>query len=60
MKWYRQAAEGGDKRATRRLASNNKGGPVSALDRRLEMEAMKDDLPGRRKGSKDQDNCVIM
>jgi TPR repeat protein len=56
MKWYRQAADGGDKRAAKRLASSNRTG-VSALDRRLEMEAMKEDHGV--KGAKG-DNCVIM
>lgn len=56
MKWYRQAAEGGDKRATKRLASTNRTG-MSALDRRLEMEAMKEE--SGVKGAKG-DGCVIM
>lgn len=56
MKWYRQAAEGGDKRATKRLASSNRTG-MSALDRRVEMEAMKEE--SGVKGAKG-DGCVIM
>ena len=56
MKFYRQAAEGGDKRAQKRLQSNNRNG-MSALDRRLEMEAMKEDHG--TKGNKG-DGCVVM
>ncbi|KAK4688734.1 uncharacterized protein P7C73_g1382, partial [Tremellales sp. Uapishka_1] len=56
MKWYKSAAEGGDKRATKRLASNNRGG-MSALDRRVELDAMKEDLPGKNGG---KDGCLIM
>jgi TPR repeat protein len=56
IKWYKQAAEGGDKRATKRLASNARGS--TALDRRLEMEAMKEDS-GITKGAKG-DSCMIM
>lgn len=57
MKWYREAAEGGDKRATKRLASNARGS--KALDRRLEMEAMKEETTGGGKNAKG-DNCLIM
>lgn len=57
MKWYKQAAEGGDKRATKRLASTNRTGNA-VLDRRLEMEAMKEENGGKA-GAKG-DNCVIM
>lgn len=57
MKWYRDAAEGGDKRATKRLASNARGS--KALDRRLEMEAMKEETKGGSENSKG-DNCLIM
>ncbi|ORX37804.1 hypothetical protein BD324DRAFT_623399 [Kockovaella imperatae] len=56
MKYYRKAAEAGDKRAQKRLLANNRTG-VHALDRRLEMEAMKEDNGlGKSKG----DGCVIM
>ncbi|ORY34809.1 hypothetical protein BCR39DRAFT_514922 [Naematelia encephala] len=58
LKWYRQAAEGGDRRAQKRLQSNNRG-QMSALDRRLEMEAMKEEALGA-KGAKGGDGCVIM
>lgn len=56
MKWYKQAAEGGDKRATKRLASTHRTGN-QVLDRRLEIEAMKED--SGHKGSKG-DGCVVM
>ena len=56
LKWYRKAAEEGDKRAQKRLQSNNRTG-MSALDRRLEMEAMKEDH-GLNKGK--GDGCLIM
>ena len=56
MTWYRAAAEGGDKRAQKRLVSN-KAGQTAALDRKLEMEAMKEDHG--IKGGKG-DSCVIM
>lgn len=55
LKWYKQAAEGGDKRAIKRLASSGRGS--NALDRRLEMEAMKEEHVA--KGGKG-DNCVVM
>lgn len=57
MKWYKQAAEGGDKRATKRLASTNRTGNA-VLDRRLEIEAMKEDHAG--KGGAKGDGCVVM
>lgn len=57
MKWYRDAAEGGDKRAIKRLASNARGS--KALDRRLEMEAMKEETKGGSEHSKG-DGCLIM
>jgi hypothetical protein len=56
MKWYKQAADGGDKRATKRLASSHRTGNT-VLDRRLEMEAMKED--NGQKGAKG-DGCVVM
>ena len=56
MKFYRKAAEGGDKRAQKRLQANNRNG-MSALDRRLEMEAMKEDH-GLKSGK--GDSCVVM
>ncbi|WVQ79276.1 hypothetical protein IAT38_001372 [Cryptococcus sp. DSM 104549] len=59
--WYRQAAEGGDKRATKRLAQGATSRGGAALDRRLEMEAMKsDNVIGGGSGGKDKDGCVIM
>lgn len=57
MKYYRQAAEGGDRRAQKRLQNNNRGG-MSALDRRLEMEAMKEDRMVAKDGK--GDGCVVM
>jgi hypothetical protein len=57
MHWYKLAADGGDKRATKRLNSSAAGGAArSALDRRQEMEAFKAESNG--KGSKD--GCTIM
>ncbi|OCF43887.1 protoplast regeneration and killer toxin resistance protein [Kwoniella heveanensis CBS 569] len=61
MKWYKMAAEGGDKRAAKRLASGGGGGGAggrgsAALDRRLEMEAMKEEH--QAKGGKE--SCLIM
>ncbi|WRT69591.1 uncharacterized protein IL334_006580 [Kwoniella shivajii] len=56
MKWYELAAEGGDKRATKRLAAGYKSGGGAALDRRLEMEAMKEEH--QAKGGKD--SCIVM
>jgi hypothetical protein len=55
MKWYKLAAEGGDRRATKRLASNNRDG-LSALDRRVELEALKEEQLG--KGGKE--GCTVM
>lgn len=55
MKWYRLAAEGGDKRASKRLAAGMNG--TAALNRRGEMEAMKE---GHSSGNKDKDGCVVM
>jgi TPR repeat protein len=59
MRWYRKAAENGDKRAQRRLLTPNDRGQMSALDRRLEMEAMKDEHLGARQ-DKSGDGCRIM
>jgi len=56
LKWYKQAAEGGDNRATKRLASNARGS--KALDRRVEMEAMKENSSAAKDGK--GDNCIIM
>jgi TPR repeat protein len=50
MKWYKQAAEGGDNRATARGSK--------ALDRRVEMEAMKENSSSTKDGK--GDNCIIM
>lgn len=55
MKFYRLAAEGGDKRAAKRLAGGMSGN--AALNRRSEMDAMKD---GAGKGKDDKDGCVVM
>lgn len=63
--WYKKAAEGGDKRAVKRLASGSKG-RSTVLDRRLEMEALKEEHRSKGSGSgsggsSDKgDNCVIM
>ncbi|WWC92909.1 uncharacterized protein L201_007871 [Kwoniella dendrophila CBS 6074] len=60
MKWYKLAADGGDKRASKRLASGGSKGNGAggvALDRRLEMEAMKEEH--KSKGG-DKDSCIIM
>ncbi len=55
MAWYKKAADAGDKRATRRIQTGSRS---AALDRRLEIEAMKD---GDIKGGKDgKEGCVIM
>lgn len=56
MKFYRAAAEGGDKRAQKRLAQNDRRG-MTALDRRAEIDAMKEDY--NFKGVKG-DSCVVM
>ncbi len=56
MRFYRAAAEGGDKRAQKRLQSNDRR-TMSALDRRAEMDAMKEDY--NSKGGKG-DNCLVM
>ena len=55
IKWYKQAAEGGDQRAIKRLAATGRGS--NALDRRLEMEEMKNE---RRQKDGKGDGCVIM
>ncbi|KAL7424990.1 Chitin synthase 4 [Cryptotrichosporon argae] len=74
MKWYRQAADAGDKRASKRVAAGFSGNAgASALDRRVEMEAMKDMMRDKKRrgadgaGGKDgdskdgdKDGCVIM
>ncbi|TYJ57779.1 hypothetical protein B9479_001389 [Cryptococcus floricola] len=68
--WYKQAAEGGDKRAAKRLAAGG-GSRSAALDRRLEMEALKEERSllshsansGSKSGGgkdKDKDGCLIM
>lgn len=56
MKFYRQAAEGGDKRAAKRLAGGVSGGGA-ALNRRGETEAMKD---ANANGKAEGKDCVIM
>jgi len=56
MRFYRAAADGGDKRAQKRLQSNDRR-TMSALDRRAEMDAMKEDY--NSKGGKG-DNCLVM
>lgn len=58
MKWYRLAADGGDKRAAKRLAGGMNGS--AALNRRHEAEAMKDGKPLPGGGDKDKDGCVVM
>jgi TPR repeat protein len=55
LKWYKQAADGGDNRATKRLASSSRS---KALDRRVEMEAMKESSSVAKDGK--GDNCIIM
>lgn len=55
MKWYKKAADQGDKRATRRIQTGTRS---AALDRRLEMEAMKDEKLVNSKEGKD--GCRIM
>ncbi|ODO06833.1 hypothetical protein I350_04193 [Cryptococcus amylolentus CBS 6273] len=68
--WYKKAAEGGDKRAAKRLAAGG-GSRSAALDRRLEMEALKEERSllshsansGSKSGGgkdKDKDGCLIM
>lgn len=57
MKWYRLAAEGGDKRAARRLAGGMNGN--ATLNRRTEMEALKEGKAAG-KGANDKDGCVVM
>lgn len=55
MEWYKKAADAGDKRATKRIQTGSRS---AALDRRLEIEAMKD---GDIKGGKDgKEGCVVM
>jgi hypothetical protein len=55
MEWYKKAADAGDKRATKRIQTGSRS---AALDRRLEIEAMKDE---NIKGGKDgKDSCLIM
>ncbi|EJT45156.1 protoplast regeneration and killer toxin resistance protein [Trichosporon asahii var. asahii CBS 2479] len=56
MKWYRLASEGGDKRAARRLAGGMNGN--AALNRRVEMEALKEGKAAGKGG--DKDGCVVM
>ena len=56
MAFYRSAAENGDKRAQKRLQTNDRRG-MTALDRRAEMDAMKEDHGF--KGVKG-DSCVVM
>jgi hypothetical protein len=58
MKFYRQAAEGGDKRATKRLAGGVSGGGA-ALNRQREMDAMKE-AGGMNGKDKDGKDCIIM
>lgn len=55
MKWYRLATDGGDKRAAKRLAQGMSG--AGALNRRLEVEAMKGGAPGKKE---DKGDCIIM
>ena len=59
MKFYRQAAEAGDKRAQKRLLSTNRSGHA-ALDRRVEIEALKEERMLDRGGSTKDESCVIM
>ena len=54
--WYRKAAENGDSRARKRLDAGSSQG-MQALDRKLEMEAMKEDYLS--KGGK-KESCTIM
>jgi hypothetical protein len=55
MEWYKKAADAGDKRATKRIQTGSRS---AALDRRLEIEAMKDE---NIKGGKDgKESCLIM
>lgn len=56
MKFYRQAAEGGDKRAAKRLAGGVSGGGA-ALNRQREADAMKEAGMNGKNGDKD---CIIM
>lgn len=58
MKWYKDAADGGDKRAIKRLASNARGS--KALDRRLEMEALGEETGVSGAKNAKGDNCLIM
>ncbi|WVO13838.1 hypothetical protein L204_101461 [Cryptococcus depauperatus] len=61
LKWYRQAAQGGDQRATKRLQTGSRS---TALDRGLEMEALKEERGMRgahsRGHEKDKDGCLVM
>lgn len=60
MEWYKKAADAGDKRATKRIQTGSRS---NALDRRLEIEAMKDEniRGGGNGGGKDgKEGCVIM
>lgn len=60
MKWYKQAAEGGDRRAQKRLTSQAQGrGGSNVLDRRLEMEALKEERLLNKSTGKG-DGCLIM
>lgn len=55
MEWYKKAADAGDKRATKRIQTGSRS---AALDRRLEVEAMKDE--NLKAGKDGKDGCVIM
>lgn len=55
MTWYKRAAESGDKRAVKRLQTGSRS---AALDRKLEMEAMKEERGAKGKG--DKEGCRVM
>ncbi|EIW71596.1 hypothetical protein TREMEDRAFT_27310 [Tremella mesenterica DSM 1558] len=58
IKWYKMAAENGDRRAQKRLTSDPRGGS-KVLDRKLEMEALKEERM-LNKSSGRNDGCLIM
>lgn len=57
MTWYKLAADSGDKRAQKRLQSGSKS---AALDRRLEMEALKEERGTKGGKGGDKEGCVVM
>ena len=57
MTWYKLASDNGDKRAQRRLQSGNKS---QALDRRLEMEALKEERSAKGGRGGDKEGCRVM